>query len=273
MRWKNSSTMDRELPIHTIEGTVFIVDVNKNELCQLDNQENRIRFEDMDYTGVSYRLEYDLEQKNIPYSPDANPVKDIIVPPLISLDPEGMAFKYGLPISVIQQKSDFDILVNPKLLTKRMNGELPVVDIAGHDYLVDYHSSELRAKDNSNTVIQLHNLDYHYQDEMYRGFYQISTRRILDIDEATIQEIPKDLVMLEIPFERKLDPYAFAIEEKLDIKSTVIKYPPEEKRVINIVPIEQTNLPKLVKINREWAKRVETKKQQPIKKMRRGPKL
>ncbi|HRN55619.1 MAG TPA: hypothetical protein PLL71_04175 [Agriterribacter sp.] len=265
--------MKRRLPEHMIEGTAFVIDVDKRELRQSDNPANVIRFEDMDYTGSSYRLKYDLDRKNLPYGLNSSPVKEIIVPELVTLDPEGMAARYRLPVSVIKQKNDFEVMVNAELLAKRMNGMLPVVSVAGHDFFVDYRLGELRASDDFNTSIRLHELDYFIEDELYRGFYHVPSRCMLEVNPVTIKEIPEGLVMLEIPIDRKLDPVAFAREEKLDIKATVIKYPPEEKTVLRTIPAEQTNLSRLVRTNQKPRQQHETEKLRPVKKMRRGHRL
>jgi hypothetical protein len=54
---------------------------------------------------------------------------------MVVLDPVGMAAKYNLPLDSLDRKTDYDIIVDNELVQKRLNGFLPVIDIAGHDFL------------------------------------------------------------------------------------------------------------------------------------------
>ncbi len=57
---------ERKLPTLSIEGTIFIVDVQKEEIRQQDNAENSIGFNEMSYSKDGYRFDYNKELKNIP---------------------------------------------------------------------------------------------------------------------------------------------------------------------------------------------------------------
>jgi hypothetical protein len=93
----------RRLPVFTIEGTDFYVDIRSNEFREVDIPSNCISMNemaDLNESGVS-GLVYDKETRNVyagMIDPDNIPanVAFIIVPPLEVLDPIGLARKNGL---------------------------------------------------------------------------------------------------------------------------------------------------------------------------------
>ncbi|WP_423147799.1 hypothetical protein [Rubrolithibacter danxiaensis] len=267
--------MKRQLPIHIIEGTEFIVDVQQGQLRQADKPENVILFEDMQYKESHYTFRYDLSTKNIPFSFTADPknAREVQVPQMVTLDPAGMAEKYSIPVLSLKDKTDFDIIVDKKLLQERLNGKLPMINIAGHDFIVDFRLKELRPKDDFSTSIRLHDLHYVIEQEKYLAYYHPASHQVIDIDPARIKEVPRGVVLIEIPFERKLDPVAAAREYGMDYKDMLVKYPILKNLQANVIPIEQTNLPKLVKTNREREKQLEKNKLKKSLKRKRGKRI
>ncbi len=260
--------MERKLPEYSIEGTPFIVDVNKGELRKVTKPDNIISFSNMQYIGSHYTLDYDLFTKGLSFfTKDALNTKVVEVPQMVNLDPEGMAQKYNIPVAALQGKTDFDIIVDQDLLRERLNGNLPVIKIADHDFIVDFPLKELRPKNDFNTSIRLHELHYSIEEEKYKAFYHIPSHCIVDINPATIKEIPENLVQIEIPIERKLDPVGAAREYGFDYKDLLIKYPLESNLEAKVIPIEKTNLPYLVKANNEREKQLQ--KNKPHKSLRR----
>lgn len=91
---------DRVLPTLEIEGTLFLVDLKKLELRQVDDPFNRISIGDVgEESGFKVML-YDLRTRNIyPFANSGedlpSTVKIVIVPPLKDLDPVGLARRQG----------------------------------------------------------------------------------------------------------------------------------------------------------------------------------
>jgi hypothetical protein len=141
---------ERKLPIYTIAGTEFIVDVEKEELRQADQPGNKISFDEMDYRTSHYYFHYDADLKNLPVSLSAT-YEVIQVPNMTELDPLGMAQKYGMEPGQIVGKTDVEIVNHPDQIKMRETGKQPVLDIAGHPFFVDIHWGLLRPKDDFST--------------------------------------------------------------------------------------------------------------------------
>lgn len=98
--------MERALPVVDILGTPFYVDVLHEQLRQKDNDNNRIPFSVFDQEGEGYTFLYDTELKAAPEDLDA--ITDhngryqwVTLPALMELDPEGIAFKYDIPLEIL----------------------------------------------------------------------------------------------------------------------------------------------------------------------------
>lgn len=98
--------MRRQLPIVDIAGTSFYVDVLRDELRQTDNPVNTIPFGVFDQDGDGYTFLYDTETRSMPES--RNEIKElgerykwVTLPALMELDPEGIALKYDIPLSIL----------------------------------------------------------------------------------------------------------------------------------------------------------------------------
>ena len=97
--------MNRQ-PTLDIENTTFYVDVLHDELRQKDDPKNSISFSVFDQHGDGYTFLYDRATKNAADVDEAAPVmKDtyvwVTLPALMELDPEGIARKYDIPLSIL----------------------------------------------------------------------------------------------------------------------------------------------------------------------------
>lgn len=97
--------MRRQLPLVELKGTMFFVDVVRDQLREQENPENTISFDFLQQDRDGYSFLYDVKLKNVPA--DAQQVEDgkrfikITLGALMELDPEGIALKYGIPIEVL----------------------------------------------------------------------------------------------------------------------------------------------------------------------------
>jgi len=151
--------MRRELPIVSLDGVEFIVDVKKLELREKADPKNVVSFENMSEAGDGYYFECKPKGRN--------DYPDFKMPQWVFLDPVGMAKKYGFTLEELAGKSDFEVMVDQKALELRINtGRLPTIKIAGHTFYVDARLDKLRPKDEFlSKGIVFSEIDHYYSDE------------------------------------------------------------------------------------------------------------
>jgi hypothetical protein len=226
---KKQPDIKRELPVINIEGTEFLVDVNKLELQEKANPKNTISIFHMRDLGDSYQFWYGLQEKNIPHLYSSNEKITVTIPELVKLDPQGMADKYNS--ADITGKSDFDLMVDQDALRKRIRlGQLPTVDIAGHIFYADARIDLLRPKDDYTTMGICFSEIKHYFDEEKNGYiipYNPATHQFQELDYDTITEYPKELLAVEFPHEYTLDPVGWnranGFDETQNLKKTGLR--------------------------------------------------
>lgn len=197
--------MEKELPIYTDPdyGIEFIVDVDKFEFRERADPDIRYTLEDMiDLGEEGYRFDH--------FNKSTRQNICIIAPQFVSLAPQQMAEKYNKAVEEILLLTDFELMVDQEALTRRIkNGELPTIEIAGHIFYPDARIDLLRPKDDFSTMgISFDELEDWFVDEKntYAFPYDPKTHEIGKIEWDKIIEYPKDLLFVEIPFVRALDP-------------------------------------------------------------------
>ena len=273
--------MERELPTIKIDNTVFIVDVDKTELRQKDNPKNTISFLDMTDLGDCYQIDYCRATKNFPppfsYESDVT----IRIPEMVKLDPEGMAIKYNCSIQEIRSKTDFDLMVDQNAYRERIAGLLPMVNIAGHTFYVDLRMGSLRPHDDFSTKgIIFNQIKDYYNEE--KGVYQIpynpTTHQFEPID-LDITSIPKHLIPIEFPSERKLDPIGYNKLHGNSLHREVKKLNLQLSFKAKEIFWSETNVPTLIKLNKQEIKQQKLEKksntirQLKVPDKKKGPKL
>lgn len=219
----------------------------------------RIPFSHLKDMGDSYFLPFYPHFRNTTYL-DGNPygVLSWRVPPRVELDPEGMAKKYGVRLEVIGRMSDFEVMVNQDEYNLRMLGELPTVRIIDREFIADLRKYELREKSKfKNTGISYHEMN------QYRGYdvmskepdkvwfpYHPETGTISDILFRKLEVIPSDVLLIELPGEKVLDPVNYARANKEDVKA-FLKLNPIQGFYFEakVIPWEKTSLPEIIREN------------------------
>lgn len=127
--------MERKLPVITIEGTDFIVDVENMLLRELERKPNSISIFHMKEVEGGYQFIYDKLERNISIWSTASQTHVVVeIPELVKLDPVGMSDKYGVPIGELGTKTDFELMVDQEALKRRLAGELPTIEILGDTF-------------------------------------------------------------------------------------------------------------------------------------------
>lgn len=261
--------MERELPIVNIEGTDFVVDVNKLELREKSCRKNIISFDDMSKVVEGYTFEYNLKNKNLPniFSNESINVK---ISEFVILDPIGMANKYNHSLDYIKGKSDLDLIGEPQAYDMRTNkGILPRIEIAGHIFYVDIRMDKLRPKDDflSNGIV-FSDIERYYDDDKrtYTIPYNPKKHEFQEPDYLNLKELPKELIAVEFPSERLLDRIGWNRKYGFEITHGLVKNGLKLQFTAKIIPWKETFLVDLIKSNlRSEKRRKETaEKQQPI---------
>ncbi len=274
--------MERVLPVYTIEGADFIVDIANLQLKEKAHPENTISLFDMRDVGDGYVFDYDPARKNLPeLFNEHEAIKEVKIPELVQLDPVGMAEKYGLPIEAIEGKKDFDLMVDQQVYKERLNGKLVTIDIADHTFYVDIRMDMLRPKDDFlSEGIVFSKIDHYYSDDLERYMipYNPKKHEFQEIDYGVITAIPKDLIVVSFPHESKMDPIGWnrkiGLSETSDLKETNV-YSHFEAKIIDWkeTPIEQIIQKNLERRQQRQQEKQNDQKQGTNKKQRRGPKL
>ena len=239
--------MEKELPIYTTQGVEFIVDVDKNELREKANPENSYPLYFMNDLGdAGYAFEH--------FDKATGKTLEILLPPFVALDPEGMARKYEKTLEELKSSTDFDVMVDQDLLKKRLDhGHLPTIDLAGQTFYADARIDLLRPKDDFSTMgIRFADLDDYYvlESNSYIFPYDPKTHELVNPDWENMTEYPKKLLLIEIPDVKVLDPVGWnrrnGYPETDDLKAIGLKL--EFKA--EIIPWNKSGIDELIAENR-----------------------
>ncbi len=137
-----------------------------------------------------------------------------------------------------------------KLLELRLHGILPRIDIAGHDYIVDWQHKELRPLDDRFARIDLRNMPLSADGEKYLCFFHLPTRSVLHLPE-NITILPEDTVLLEIPNELHLDPVGVARQYGQKDDFLLGHYPVRYELKARVIALEDTGLTELTRQNKK----------------------
>jgi hypothetical protein len=242
--------MERELPTINLEGTDFVVDVTKFELTEKANPSNIIVFEDMRDVGDGYTFQFSKQDKNLPAAFNAESVA-VTIPEFVKMDPVGMANRYN--VSDITGKTDFDLMVDQEAFNKRVNqGMLPILNIEGHPFYVDLRMDMLRPHDDfGSRGIVFDEIQNYFSEEMnaYVIPYNPKTHEFQELDYDNITEFPKDLIAVQFPFQKELDPVGWNRTLGLDIKEDLKHINLKSHFEAQTVPWEKTGLEEVIKDN------------------------
>ncbi|MFC3756580.1 hypothetical protein ACFONJ_11430 [Chryseobacterium tructae] len=269
--------MERKLPTILIEGTEFIIDVNRLEFREKADERNILSLHLMKDIEGGYQFSYGLQSKNTPNIWTDEKSITVKIPELVELDPLGMSTKYKIPLEQLRGKTDFEIMVNQYAFDRRMEkGQLPTIDIAGEIFQVELDKDKLIPKADPFAhgidIPSFGNPDHIIGD--YTFAYDPIKREIVELDYLKILELPKDLIAINLPYAFRLDPIGWNInlnrDPKWGLKTIDFKMEHQSPKI----PWEKTDLPEIIKENLEELrkKQAEQKKnipQQPTKKGRR----
>lgn len=102
--------MEKSLPIITIAGIAFYVDVVREQFREYGHDENVISFNHLQGAGDHYTLAIDKRTKNIctanPQCACRDHIMTVPIPAIVKLDPVGLAEKLGKPVAAFLEMKD-----------------------------------------------------------------------------------------------------------------------------------------------------------------------
>lgn len=109
---------ERQLPEISILGHPWLVDGANCELIDKENPEKRISAFEMEYSPEGYRVSYSKSLRTLVPGPpwDLNDILFVHLFHFKTMDPEGVAKKYGMPVSELKGKTDYDIMTDRRHL-------------------------------------------------------------------------------------------------------------------------------------------------------------
>ena len=152
-----------------------------------------------------------------------------------------------------------------QLLEQRMSGILPHITIAGTEFIIDLRLQELRERDNPKNQLDLRQMEISPSDGNYLCFYDTQKHQQYFVPKS-IKTLPKHVVMVEIPNEFSLDPYAMAIRNDREVADVLKEFPLQKQLSAKITPLSEIMLPKLAQ--QYIAKENDPKQDQDIKRDR-----
>ncbi|MFD0765407.1 hypothetical protein ACFQZI_11135 [Mucilaginibacter lutimaris] len=259
----------REPAVFQMDNISFYVDLDRQTLRQTDNPDNEISFiHQMQDMGDHYMLAWDAKTKNAAAnSEDGEP---LIIPQLSLLDPEGMSEKYRMSVSEMAGKSDFEIIVDQEALAARQNGILPQIDIAGEKFIFDLRLQELRHVEYFFPVISLKSLDLTDDGWHYEAFYEPIMKQVVQLDPK-LTEFPDGIIKIKMPNEIGLDPVGTARIYGMSERELLRRHPIQKELKAEVIPLSETQVPRLIRQNREQLQREHeqiTRKMKPGKRPR-----
>lgn len=147
-----------------------------------------------------------------------------------------------------------------ELLERRIAGILPRIDINGDAFIIDLRLMELRAERDPFIRIDLAHLPMDDAGDNYLCFYN-TKEHIEDPPNPEMTELPKDVVLLTIPNESRLDPVGLARQYGLPDDGLLEKFPIQPDLKAIVTALDQTELTWLVDRNLEKQRRLNESRQ------------
>lgn len=150
------------------------------------------------------------------------------------------------------ESNNINILTAEQQLQLRESGRQPIIEIEGHPFFVDIHWGFLRPKDDFSTQgINLSAIDHFMlpDERSYWIPYEPKTHSLKELDLENITSIPKDIVVVEIPCQQRLDPVGFARKYGIDRDKFLKRYPLKMEMKARSVPWGKTNINRVILSN------------------------
>jgi hypothetical protein len=132
-----------------------------------------------------------------------------------------------------------------ELLQRRLAGKLPTISLAGTEFTVDWRLRGLRGKAALWNKISFADPAMSETGTRYLCLYNTQKHTLYQVPN-NLKSLPKNVVMLEIPYELKLDPVAVARERNIDVAEFVKNHPIQTELTAVVKPLSETWVAELI---------------------------
>ncbi|MEB0249632.1 hypothetical protein QN344_05765 [Mucilaginibacter sp. 5B2] len=140
------------------------------------------------------------------------------------------------------------ILPQAELVTQRLAGKLPHIDINGTDFTIDLRLQELRETEMPWNHISIMDLEPSLDGDDQLFLYDTQKHCAYELDD-NITELPEHVVLVALPDDFTLDPVAAARAVGYEETKFLDEYPIKQFLIAGITPLKDTFLPKMIEEN------------------------
>ena len=243
--------MNNEVADYIIAEEGYNIDVQSNRLIHTQDPKIELSIYDMLYTSEGYYFSFDTNEKRILMVNNKEDAR-LRMPHLCTMVPDKVAKYYNIDSHDLHTKTDYEVLIDKQAFFDRQLGKLPIVDISGNRYVVDYDSGSLKSESTENlSEIKFSDLIPYYDVQLKTAVfpYNIQKKMIQDFDISTLTAIPDDLVLVQLPHHFELDPIGAYRSSKESLKDLQNIMPNKSIITAKIIYWNDTTLPEIIKKN------------------------
>jgi hypothetical protein len=241
--------MTTEKTLLIIGSAPFIIDTAQRELRRFNRPEHKIPFDHLKNEGPFYSYQYTGKAIGVYERIDLDHIRDVtinlIIPSLIIESNGLITAVIKNDLNCMSQKEGWGFFLGDEDLAMRLSGKLPHIDLAGTDFTIDSRLKELRETELPWKHIGLMDMEMSDSGEEYLCFYNTETHELFEPDENLL-ELPKNVVVLEIPCEAKLDPVAVAREYGIGETDLLNEHPFQMNMKAKVTPLSEMGLPEYI---------------------------
>ncbi len=251
-----------------IEDIPFEMDLKERCIYHPHRPERKLDLDEIGLSNGYYQLAFDHTNGTLHSLHEADGESKPIKIPFAVLTPTQETVE---EINKISAEQDLGILVADENIEARLRGELPKIDVAGSLFYVDWRLRELRAVEDPSTRLNLRDMEMNNEGDKYLCLYNTEYKAIYIPTQYT-KQIPEKVVILEIPYELKLDPVGVARQFELPDTAMLKNFPIEKNLKATVKAISKTEAQQMLdNIRKQYQNRNQRQHQNSSK--RKGKRL
>jgi hypothetical protein len=255
--------MEKALDIIAFGSHPFLIDRNQRLFQQFNKLDNVIHFDELKKMDGYYTSKFDNNKRilaidSLMRSFVQDHIIDLIIPEPVLNSTENLSAEFKDSLNQSSHKKSWGIHLIDRDIAMRLSGKLPHINLAGTDFTVDWRLRQMRE-----TELPWKNISFEYMETSEDGeellcFYDTETHELFEPDRSLL-EMPKNVVILQIPNEAKLDPVAVARELGIGLTDLLTEHPLKMELSAKVTPLSDSGLQQFIEQNRA---NLESQKQQ-----------